>query len=249
MRRTALAVGAVALLGLLAGCFGPAQIPEGDLTGDASYRWDRNASAAYDLSRSSYAAVYDVTNRTSLSVHDRDALGTESPIRIRALQFRFPNGTVVNATQANLSATLGQRRTTISLPARDGEVGYTAPRSGKQFSIPVAVPGPQEIRLPPGARVGVPVLSQVNPGGYETTVADGRMTVRWPNRTGGTLSVHYYLQRDLLLFSLLVLVALALGVGGSAYYLRQIRRLERRREAVGDGDDESGDRRPPPGAG
>lgn len=250
MRRRLLAVGALALLGVLAGCFGPAEIPEDDLTGNASYDWDANASGAYDLSRSSYETVYNVTNRSTIAVNDRDALGTESPIRIRLLQFRFRNGTVVNATHGNLSATLAQRRTTIDLPARDGEVAFTASRSGKQFSIPVAVPGPQEIRLPPGARVGVPILSQVSPGEYETTVDDGRMTVRWANESDGTLTVHYYLQRDLLLFSLLVVVGTTLGVGGSVYYLRQIRRLKRRREEFGvdaEYDDDPRDRGPPPG--
>lgn len=250
MNRRYLAVGAVAVLALLSGCFGPAEIPEDDLTGDATYDWNSTAAAAYDLSRSSYAAVYNVTNRSTLSVHDRDALGTETPVRIRSLQFRFSNGTVVNATHANLSATLAQRRTTISLPARNGTVAYTASRSGKQFAIPVAVAGAQAIRLPPGARVGVPVLSQVSPGGYETSVSDGRMTVRWANETDGTLSVHYYLQRDLLLFSLVLLVGLTLAVGGSAYYLRQIRRLKSRREALGfdvDEEDDPRDRGPPPG--
>lgn len=243
--------GLVALVAL-AGCFGPSEIPEEDLTQNASYDWDRDAVATYELSRSAYTAVLDVTNRTTLSIHDRDALGTDNPIRVRGLQYRFTNGTVVNATHGNLSATIAQSRTTLRLPTRNGSVAYTASRSGKQFSIPVVVTGPQEIRLPPGARVGVPLLSQVSPGDYTTSVADGRQAIRWANRSGGALTVTYYLQRDLLLFSLLVLVAVALGVGGTAYYVRQIRRLKRRREAMGvdvEEDDDPRDRGPPPGMG
>lgn len=248
-RRFAL-LGGLVVLGLLGGCLGPSEIPESDLTGNASYEWDANASAAYDLSRSSYTAVYNVSNRSTLSVHDRDALGTESPIQIRLLQFRFPNGTVVNATHENFSATLAQRETTIELPAPRGRVGYQASRSGKQFAIPVAVAGPQEIRLPPGTRVGIPFLSQVNPGEYETTVTEGRMTVRWANETDGTLSVHYYLQRDVVLFSLLIGIALLLGIGGSVYYLHTIRQLERQREAFGGPDPaEDAEDGPPPGTG
>jgi len=250
MKRRLLALVGLVVLAGLAGCFGPSEVPEEDLTGNATYDWDRNAAAAYDLSRSTYAAVFAVDNRSTLEVHDRDALGVEAAVDISALQFRFQNGTVVNATHRNLSATLEQRQTVISLPARSGQVAYSARRSGKQFSTPVVVPGRQTITLPPGTRVGVPLLSQVNPADYATTVADGRMTVAWANQTGGTLTVHYYLQRDLVLFSLLLLVTLTLGVGGSVYYLRQIRRLEDEREDLGlevETEDDPRDRGPPPG--
>lgn len=252
--RRLLALGGLLCLALTAGCFGPSEIPESDLRGEnVTYDWETDAEAAYTLSRSSYQAVYNASNRTTLSIHDRDALGVESPVRIGSLQFRFTNGTIVNATHANLSATIAQRRTTIGLPARHGQVAYTADRSGKQFSTPVAVEGPQAVTLPPGARVGAPVLSQVSPGNYSTAVADDRMTVRWANVTDGALTVHYYLQRDLVLFSLLLLVTLSLAVGGSLYYVRQIRRLEARREAIApdvdQDEDDPRDRGPPPGMG
>jgi hypothetical protein len=100
--------------------------------------------------------------------------------------------------------------------------------------------------------VGVPLLSQVSPGNYTTTVEDGRMTIRWANRTDGTLRVQYYLQRDLVLFGGLLLIGLAVAGGGSLYYWRQIRQLESRREDIGldvedEGEDDPRDRGPPPG--
>ncbi len=251
MRRRLLALGSLLVLALLAGCFGPSEIPEDQLTRDANYTWDTDANASYTLSRSSYEAVYVVPNQTTLHVHSSDSLGTDQPVDVRALKFRFTNGTVVNASHANLSATLAQKRTTLHLPASDGQVAYTASRSGKTFATPVVVEGAQTITLPPSARVGVPLLSQVSPGGFHTAVDGDRMTIRWSDRTGGVLHVSYYLQRDLLLFSLLVLVVVTLGVGGSVYYLRQIRRLERRREELGldvdYDDDDPRDRGPPPG--
>lgn len=250
MRPRHVALGGVVLLAVLAGCFGPAEIPEDQLAGNATYNWAQDADAAYTLSRSSYTAVFNLSNRSTLSVHDRDALGVESPVEISALQFRFRDGTIVNATHENLSAQLRQRRTVISLPASEGWVGYTARRSGKQFATPVVVPGRQTITLPPGARVGVPLLSQVSPGNYTTDVAENRMTVAWGNVSDGSLTVQYYLQRDLVLFSLLLLVALTIGLGGAVYYLRQIRRLESQREEIGldvEEDDDPQDRGPPPG--
>ncbi len=250
-RRRLLALAGLVAVALLAGCFGPTSIPEDQLSESANYTWESDAAASYTLERSSYSAVYNLTNRTTLSVNNRDALGVESSIGIRALQYRFQNGTVVNGTHPGLNASRDQGQTTIGLPARDGQVAYTASRNGKQFAIPVAVPGAQEITLPPGTRVGIPLLSQVSPGNYSTSVTDGRMTIRWANRSDGSLNVQYYLQRDLLLFAVLLVVGLVGGVGGSIYYLRQIRQLEAKRAEVGfdidQEDDDPRDDGPPPG--
>ena len=119
MRRRILGLGALLVLGLFAGCLGPTEIPDDQLAGDASYDWDRGGDASYALARSSYTAVFNATNRSTLSVFDRDALGVEAPVDLSALRYRFANGTVVapNGT-ANLSATLEQRRTVITPPAR-----------------------------------------------------------------------------------------------------------------------------------
>lgn len=250
MNRQAIAVAALLSAMLLAGCFGPAELSEEQLSGNATYDWDQDADAAYTLSRSSYQAVFKVDNRSTLSVNDRDALGVEAPVDLSTLKFRFTNGTIRNGSHPNLSATLQQRRTEITVPARDGWVAYTADRSGKQFTTPVVVPGRQTVTMPPGARVGVPLLSQVSPSDYSTTVSDNRMTITWANVSDGSLTANYYLERDLLLFSLLVLVAASVAVGGILFYLRQIRRLTAEREELGldvEDDDDPPDRGPPPG--
>jgi hypothetical protein len=250
MNRRLLALVGLIALAVLAGCLGPSEVSESALTENATYDWNRDAAASYNLSRSTYSAVFTVSNNSTLEVHNRDALGVEAAVEISALKFRFGNQTVVNATHANLSATLEQSQTVIRLPARNGQVAYTARRSGKQFSTPVVVPGRQTITLPSGTRVGLPLLSQVNPSNHTTSVENNQMTVAWANQSSGALTVHYYLQRDLLLFSLLLLVTFTLAVGGSLYYLRQIRRLEDEREDIGldvDTEDDPGDRGPPPG--
>jgi hypothetical protein len=249
-RRVHAALALVAVL-LLAGCFGgPSEIPEEDLTGEASYDWETNATATFNLSRSSYTTVVEIQNRTELTVWRSDRLGTDSPVDVEALQFRFENRTVVNATHGNLSATRTGDNTVISLPAENGTVAYTAGRTGKRFSAPVFVEGSYELVLPPSTRIGVPLLSQASPGGYSTDVTDDRMTVRWPDLSDGTLTVRYYLQRDLLLFGGLAVIVIVAGGGGTVYYLYQIRILEERRKAMGDDieyEDDIGDDGPPPG--
>ncbi|MFB6297829.1 MAG: DUF5803 family protein [Salinirussus sp.] len=251
MRRTTVAAGGLVVLALLAGCgLGSSNISEEKLNENATYDWETGADVSFDLSRSSYAAVVSVNNSTSLSVYERDALGTESPVQLSKLRFRYPNGTIVSAEEANLTATLASKRTNVGLPAERGQVAYTASRNGKQFSTPVFVAGTYEITLPAGTRIGIPLLSQAGPGGYETTVEDNRMTVRWAELSSGTAQVRYYLQRDLLLFGGLIGLVVMIGAGGALYYLRQIRRLENQREELGldvDYEDDPGDRGPPPG--
>ncbi|MFT4921464.1 MAG: hypothetical protein ACI8XM_000661 [Haloarculaceae archaeon] len=251
MNRRVLA--ALALLGVLAlaGCLGPSSIPEGELTENATYDWETNATTTFNLSRNSYATLVNVTNETTLSVNERDALGTDSPVQVSALKFRFRNGTIVNASHANLSAQTTQDSTVISLPARNGTVAYTDTRRGKSFGSPAFVTGSYEIVLVPNTRIGIPLLSQGRPGGYSTRISDsGRQVVRWANVTRGAVNVQYYLQRDLLIFGTLFLGGLAIAVGGTVYYVRKIRRLERQREDLGDEvefEDEDGG--PPPGMG
>lgn len=251
-RRQLLALLGLVAVALLAGCgFGPTDVPDEELNQNVSFDWDTDANATYSLSRSSYSAVVQVSNQSSLKVFRRDALGTDNPIRPNALRFRFPNGTVVNASHTNLSATLRSSSTLLKLPADNGTIGYTAGRSGKRFSTPVFVDGSHELVLPAGTRVGVPLLSQVSPGGYQTKVGqDNRMTIRWDDLDGGAITARYYLQRDLLLFTILLVVVVFVGGGGLIYYVRQLRRLQARREEMAlDVEEESEEKDPPPGMG
>lgn len=250
-RRQLLALGALVAVAVLAGCFGPAGIDDEELNADAEYDWNGSATVTVTLSRSSYATVVNVTNASTVPVWQRDVIEGDRPVRLSALRFRYPNGTVVSPAGSGLSATVESDRTEIELPNRRGKVAYTAERAGKQFSTPAFIEGSYEVVLPPDSRIGIPLLSQAGPGGWETRIEDGRMVVRWDGIEDGTVSVRYYLQRDIWLFSGLVVLALSIGTGGALYYLRQIRRLESEREEVGlDVDYEDDDFRddgPPPG--
>ncbi|WP_340099274.1 DUF5803 family protein [Salinibaculum salinum] len=250
-RKHLLALGALVLAAALAGCgFGSSEIPEDQLNEQATYDWDTSADATFNISRSSYATVVNVSNET-VEVWQRDAIEGDNPVNLRALQYRYENGTVVNASHGNLSATRDGDKTQISVPEAGGKVAYTASRSGKQFSTPVFIEGSHEVILPPGARVGIPLLSQVSPGNWNSTVENDRMTVRWGNLSDETINTRYYLERDLLIFAALAIIALLVGTVGGLYYFRQIRGLESQREEIDIDidydDDDFGDDGPPPG--
>lgn len=260
MHRRYIALLAVVALVGLSGCttlFGPEEVDPSQLNENASYDWDTEANATIQLNRSSYKAVYQLERNSTFTVFMRDDLGREDNVPIRGLRFRFPNGTVVSPANSSLSANRTGQQTTIRLPGNGtGQVAYSAPRSGKSFSAPTYLNGQTyAVTLPPGARVGIPLLSQVTPGGYETSVDDStdRMTVRWTEPvTAQGLRLRYYLERDLFIFGGLALIAVIVGSVGTVYYWRQLQDVRRRRAEAGididtDEDDDPRDRGPPPG--
>jgi len=260
MNRKALTLCGLALLVFLAGCSlgGGGEIDEDELTEQAEYEWDTNVTASYTLQNSdtfsfssaTYKAVIGVTNQSTLSVYRERTFRGDTSLGISALQFRFTNGTVVNASHQNLTAIEQSDETDIELPAVNGTVGFLAGRSGKSWSTPVYVEGSHEVTLPSGTRVGIPLMSQVSPGGYDSSVEDSRMTIHWDEIEDGSISVRYYLVRDLYLFGGLAALAALLAVGGALYYLRQIRTAREKREEVGldvETDEDYGGNDPPPG--
>lgn len=209
----------------------------------------------------------------TMELYTRDALGTDQPIDPEALRFRYENGSVlryqetddganlvmlkdgetVDVPDSKLAVSKSRRRTTVRLPTNEtGQLAFTAPKNGKQVATPTFVEGSYEMVLPEGARVGLPILAQVQPGQSSAERIDGQVHVRWDSVSRArSVLVRYYLQRDLFLFGGLVALMLILGTGGAAYYYLQIRETVKRREEVGldvDIEDDDG-RDPPPGMG
>ena len=258
-RRLVLALGLLALVAL-AGCsspFGGGGPDETQLNRDANYDWDTNATTTYNVTKTQFSGVVTVKNESYIELWQRDELGTEEPLDVAALRFRYPNGTVVApANRSSFGVETGQNRANVSLPQAGGQLAFTADRpNAKQFSVPAYLESAHsvEVTLPPQARVGIPLLSKVSPGRSATSVDEStdRMTVRWNEVDRGPVLVRYYLARDLLIFGGVGGLLTLVGVGGALYYLRQIRVLERRREEIGldvemDSDDLDDDG-PPPG--
>lgn len=257
MRRLVCAVGLLAVLVALAGCtsvFGPGQPGDSQLNENATYDWETNATTTYDVSKTELAGVVTVENRSWIKLYQTDELGNEEPLSVAALRFRYPNGTVVSPANSSLAVDNGRSRANVTLPQAGGQMAFTAERpKSKRFATPLFANGPHdvEVTLPPGARVGIPLLSQVSPPAENRWVGDDRMTVRWDGVSNGPLVLRYYLARDILIFGGLAGILTLAGLGGAVYYLREIRVLERKREEIGLDvemeDDDFNDDGPPPG--
>ena len=245
-RRLLLAVGVVLVLVGLSGCLGfGGTTSEAGLHEDATYDWETGADVTIDLDGGSYTAVLRLDGHDEIRLYQRTRYGTEHPISVRGVQFQYPNGTVVNASEIDVRET--RNSVYVTPPSDEGALAFTGSKQSKRFNVPVFVEGSWEVIVPEDHRVDNVVLATVRPGGYETEMVDDRVHITWSDLDSRTVRVDYYLARDLYLFGGLVAGAAIAGAIGIGYVYRQIHQLRREREELGldfEIDDEDG---PPPG--
>lgn len=234
MRRRLWGIVVLALLATTAGCMGPFggnEVDEEALAEDASYDWDTTAATTLTIDQDAIHAVYSVENRSTLEVYAYRRFNNERPVDPVALRFRYPNGTVVGHEAMSVSKT--NSRTVIELPASEGQVAMQLQKTGKQIRVPVVVEGSHEVVLPENTDVQYFLLGRVSPRADERVEGpDGQVHLRWDDLTAESLSVRYYLERDLLIFTAVVALASVLAIGGLVYFWLQLRSLRARRQQV-----------------
>lgn len=242
MNRKVLALLAFAVLAVSAGCLSGGGPSEENLQKNATYNWDTDANTTITMRAQSSQFVYDVQNKSHLDVFGRATFGQQEPLNaMSSLQFQYPDGTIVGADELNVTST--GSRTRIELPDRNGSVAFTIDRNGKELSTGVFLEGTHAVILPANGEIGVPLLSNVAPGGYTTSeLTDGRTRIFWETVETDDIVVRYYLERDLLIFGGFFTLMLGLAIGGGLYYYREIKELTRQREEVGLDVDDGSDR-------
>ncbi|USZ70334.1 DUF5803 family protein [Natronosalvus halobius] len=253
-RRLVLATLAVTLLATTAGCtmlFGGIS----DETLDESQSYDdlrdREADVAIEVESGSFVsdgefrAVYDLNDTEDLSLY-RSTLYREEPLEVRAVRYWYPNGTEL--TGSELEVDQDRSSTDIRVPDGNGTLAFTGSASQGRFYLPAYVDGSYEVILPPGYRSTNYLFGSVNPGGHEREVVDDQEHLRW-DHVDSSLSIRYYLGRDVFIFAGVVLVVVSVGGAGVAYYYRKVKALEEKRKSMGldvELEDDSG-KGPPPG--
>ncbi|CCQ36924.1 uncharacterized protein Nmlp_2771 [Natronomonas moolapensis 8.8.11] len=270
-RRLLAALALLVLLGT-AGCTTILGDDAGDpeaLSADAEYDYDTDRDAFIRVNRGNYTAVYNVSAKVTgdngtIELYRTNALTIENPLELEALQFRYANGTVVRYVDGEavllrsdgtqeptdaLAVETTRQRTVVELPAEEGQIAFTTPKSGKEIAVYTPVHGSYEVALPPDRDASVPLLSRTRPSNDDRAVVGDRVRLRWDNVETSVLSVRWYLDRDLWLFGGLAVVGAILGAAGIVYYYRSIRMAEKRRDEAGlDVDTGDDDREgPPPG--
>lgn len=216
---------------------------EGTDQTNTTYDWNTSADATLTLESDQYQSVYKLEDE-QLELYTHGLFGTERSLDVRAVKYRYPNGTVVTTDHPELSVETSNDRTTIKAPGDDGTVAFAADKRPKSLSTPVFLDSDDssyEIILPPNMDIDVPIISTANPGGYETTSEDGRVHVVWDSLDASSVSVRYYLIRDLYIFGAILGIGLLGSLAGVGYYVLQIRRLKRLRQRIEiDADIDSG---------
>ncbi|SEV97119.1 DUF5803 family protein [Halobacterium jilantaiense] len=233
MRKVWVALAVVALA-VSAGCLGAGGgggPSDERLAENATYEWNQTVDVHVNVTDGQYAVVAGVDNKSKVRFTRRGGFGGRNPLPISAVQFRYPNGTVVDSEDIDVSTK--DARTVVTFPQDNGTFAYTSPAGSRKATVQVGFEGSHELVLPPGMRVSFPVLGYVEPGGFEKSVEDNRVNVRWESVDARSIDTRYYLDRDLLLFGGAAAVLGLVAVLGVVYYRLRIRRLEDEREDAG----------------
>lgn len=260
-RRLLVAAAAVALLAVTAGCFGfgGGSVSEEQLDQPPAEEYAWNASTDVHITvteNANFRAVYTM-NESSIRLFRRDGFGGRNPLDVRAVRYRYPNGTVVNGSEMvdrGGSVTRNRNVVNVTVPPgtpSGGKLAFTASSTPKRFSLPVFVEGSYEVVLPEDRRVEFPLFGSISPRTGTATVEDDRVHIRWENVTARSIVIQFYLQRDLAIFGAITAGLTVVAVGGLFYYRRKIDALKAQREELGldveQEDDDDFGRGPPPG--
>lgn len=266
MRRAA-ALLAVAVLAITAGCAGAfgGSLSEEQLGQEPAepYEWDADTDVYIVVTEDAhFRAVYDIpTNQSEMRLYRRDGFGGTNPIPVRAVRYRYPNGTVINGTEFDQhggSIVQTNDAVVVQFPHDEdnwgendtAQLAFTSESTPKRFTLPTFRQGSYEVVLPPNRSVDFFLFGNVAPRDYEQTEIDNRTHIRWDDVTSGTIIVQFYLERDLYIFGGIFGLLAVIALIGVAYYRRQIEELRKRREQVDVETEVDRDRKgPPPGMG
>jgi hypothetical protein len=273
MSRRVLAAVALCLLVFSSGCLGFFQGPQ-DVNDEQlrqeppegyQYDWGSDRTAHIQLTENAnFLTVYEVPgNRSQITLYRNDGFGGTNAIDVRAVRLRYPDGTTIRGDEFGEHGGSIERtrdEVIVTLPNdvdndTTAQLAFTSSSSPKRFSLPAydwVAGSSYAVVLPPNRSIELPVFGTVRPGGYEVSERNGRTHIAWSDVQSRSLSVQYYLERDIYVFGAIAGALTLVAAAGLAYYRRQIEELRERREEVGvdveTEDDDFGDD-PPPGMG
>lgn len=234
-----LALVCLVVLSVSAGCTSVSEFGFGSGGDDTSvtYDWDTNADATLTVQSKQYHSVYKLDSK-KLKLYTHGSLGREQALGVRGVKYRYPNGTIITTEHPDLSVEKSGSRTIVRAPRADGQIAFVTDKRSKSITTPVFLKSSEkdspsyEVILPPDTGVDVPIVGTVRPHGFETKSIDGRVHIVWDSIKSDSISVQYYLIRDLYIFGALAGLVLICGLVGVSYYLLAIRRLKRLRQQI-----------------
>ena len=253
-RRLLFATLAVLALVGLAGCsaiFGGISDEELDREQEYDDLKDRESDVVVDIdgvgfvSSGEFRAVYDLEDTEELELY-QSTFFQETALDIHSVRYWYPNGTEV--TGSDLEVDQGRSSTDVRVPDGNGTLAFSGSAGSRTFQLPAYVEGSYEVILADGYRTSGILFGNAAPSGYDREIVDDTEHLTW-EENDGTISLRYFLPRDVRVFYGVVAAILFVGGIGAGYYYRQMRRLRKQREEMGlDVEVDDDDRGPPPGS-
>ena len=250
-RRFALAVAAVALIAVTAGCLGyvtgGGEVDNATLDAEphAPYEFETDRDAEFDLAANgTYQVVYNVSERDELRLYEGTVYAGDQPLEFEAFRYQYADGEVINGSEfrargGEVDRTPDETWIRFADDMEDGKLAFSGTGSPRRFTFLAYVQGSHAVTLPPGFSTDVPIVGHVSPRSHEIETVDGRDRITWESVTGSFV-VQSYRETDLLIFGGIVVIASIVAIAGTLRFRRQLETLreERRRMGLGVYDDE-----------
>jgi len=244
-RRFALAVAAVALLAVSAGCLGyvtgGGEVANETLDADPprEYDFDTDRDAEIDLSTDSqYTVVYNVSEVDEIRLYDGTVYAGDQPLEFEAFRYQYPDGEVIDGSEfrargGEVDRTPDETWVRFAEGMEGGKLAFTAAGSPRRFTTLTYVEGSYAVTIPPGFSTDVPIVGHVSPRSHEIETVDGRDRITWDSVTSGSVVVQSYRETDLLVFGVILVVATVAAGVGTVYFRRQLEELREARREMG----------------
>ena len=249
-RRFALAVAAIALLAVSAGCLGYAtgggEVANETLDAEPprEYDFDTDRDAAFELSTDSrYTVVYSVGDREEIRLYDQTPYSGDEPMEFEALRYQYPGGEVINGSEfrargGEVERTTDETWIRFADDMAGGKLAFSGAGSPRRFTMRAYVEGSYAVTLPPDFTTGLPVVGHVSPRDHEVETVGDRDRIVWDEVTGGSIVVQSYREGDLVVFGVIFAIAAVAAVAGTLYFRRQLEALRDQRRDLGLGVNE-----------
>ena len=254
-RRFALAVAAVALLAVSAGCLGYAT-GGGEVTNETldaepprEYEFDTDRDAAFDLSTDArYTAVYAVGDREEIRLYEQTPYAGDRPLEFEAFRYQYPDGEVITGSEfrargGEIEQTTDETWIRFADDMAGGKAAFSGAGSPRRFTMRAYVDGSYAVTLPAGFSTEVPIVGHVSPRDHSVETVGDRDRIVWEEVSGGSVVVQSYREGDLVVFGVILVIAAIAAVAGTLYFRRQLEALRQRRRDLGLGvydDDDDG---------
>ncbi|MFB6186243.1 MAG: DUF5803 family protein, partial [Halobacteriaceae archaeon] len=229
--KLSLVLAGLILIILTTGCLGLGSVSQGTSNQNETYNWQTSSDVKFNISGGEAHGIYTLEGSRSIKIYRHTEFQGNQPIRVHAVKFKYPNGTILEESQLTIQQK--NSKTVITAPISEGKIAFTTTTRPKEFSIAISKQGSYHVILPKDMRIQEFILGSIQPSGYSKKIINDRVHLRWQSLRSGEIALEYYLQRDLYIFGGIVVFGIIAAIGGTIYFWYRIKQLKQNRKQSG----------------